>query len=36
LVNLKKAEHRVSRLCSVLGISRTGYYPLAQRPDQQA
>jgi hypothetical protein len=26
LIEAEKAEHRVSRLCSVLGVTRAGYY----------
>jgi putative transposase len=32
LVEAEKAEHRVSRLCSVLGVTRAGYYAWRRRP----
>src|ERR671916_576032 len=32
LVDAKKAQHPVSLLCSVLGVSRAGYYAWKQRP----
>lgn len=31
LIDAKKAEHPVSRLCSVLGVTRAGYYAWRQR-----
>ena len=32
LIEAEKAEHRVSRLCSVLGVTRAGYYAWRRRP----
>jgi putative transposase len=32
LIEAKKAQHPVSLLCSVLGVSRAGYYAWKQRP----
>src|SRR3954447_3451043 len=32
LIDAKKAQHPVSRLCEVLGVSRAGYYAWKQRP----
>ena len=32
LIDAKKAQHPVSLLCSVLGVSRAGYYAWKQRP----
>ncbi len=32
LIDAKKAEHPVSLLCDVLGVSRAGYYAWKQRP----
>jgi putative transposase len=32
LIDAKKAQHPVSRLCSVLSVSRAGYYAWTQRP----
>ncbi|GIU94718.1 MAG: transposase [Gaiellaceae bacterium] len=32
LIEAEKAEHRVSRLCSVLGVTRQGYYARRRRP----
>jgi putative transposase len=32
LIDAKKAQHPVSLLCSVLGVSRAGYYAFKQRP----
>ena len=32
LIDAKKAQHSVSRLCSVLGVSRAGYYAWKDRP----
>ena len=32
LIDAKKAQHRVSLLCDVLGVSRAGYYVWRQRP----
>src|SRR5919107_1683019 len=33
LIDAKKAEHPVSLLCDVLGVSRAGYYAWKQRPE---
>jgi len=32
LIDAKKAQHPVSRLCAVLGVSRAGYYAWSKRP----
>src|SRR4051794_17579240 len=32
LIDAKKAQHPVSRLCAVLGVSRAGYYAWKDRP----
>jgi hypothetical protein len=32
LIDAKKAQHPVSLLCSVLGVSRAGYYACKDRP----
>ena len=32
LIDAKRAQHPVSLLCSVLGVSRAGYYAWKQRP----
>jgi hypothetical protein len=32
LIEAEKAEHRVSRLCSVLGVTRAGFYAWRRRP----
>ena len=32
LIEAEKAEHSVSRLCKVLGVSRVGYYAWRGRP----
>ncbi len=32
LIDAKKAQHPVSRLCAVLGVSRAGYYARKDRP----
>src|SRR4051794_8305709 len=32
LIDVKKAQHHVSRLCEVLGVSRAGYYAWKDRP----
>ncbi len=32
LIDAKKAQHPVSRLCEVLGVSRAGYYAWTRRP----
>jgi putative transposase len=32
LIDAKRAQHPVSLLCSVLGVSRAGYYAWARRP----
>jgi putative transposase len=32
LIEAENAEHRVSRLCSVLGVTRAGYYAWRRRP----
>jgi len=32
LIEAEKAEHRVSRLCTVLGVTRAGYYAWRRRP----
>jgi putative transposase len=32
LIDAKKSQHPVSRLCSVLGVSRAGYYAWKDRP----
>ena len=32
LIEAKKAQHPVSRLCEVLGVSRAGYYAWTRRP----
>jgi hypothetical protein len=32
LIEAAKAEHSVSRLCSVLGVSRAGYHAWRRRP----
>jgi putative transposase len=32
LIDAKKAQHPVSRLCEVLGVSRAGYYAWSRRP----
>jgi hypothetical protein len=32
LIEAEKAEHRVSRLCSVLAVTRAGYYAWKRRP----
>ena len=32
LIEAEKAEHAISRLCSVLGVTRAGYYAWRQRP----
>jgi putative transposase len=31
-INVEKAEHSISRLCRVLGVSRSGYHAWATRP----
>ena len=33
LIDAKKAQHPVSLLCDVLGVSRAGYYARKARPD---
>src|SRR5688572_539625 len=35
LIEAKKAQHPVSRLCAVLGVSRAGYYAWTKRPSCQ-
>jgi putative transposase len=35
LVEAEKAEHRISRLCSVLGVTRQGFYAWRQRGPSQ-
>jgi len=32
LIDAKKSQHPVSLLCSVLGVSRAGYYAWKDRP----
>jgi putative transposase len=32
LIDARKAQHPVSRLCEVLGVSRAGYYAWKDRP----
>jgi putative transposase len=32
LIDAKQAQHPVSRLCKVLGVSRAGYHAWRQRP----
>ena len=32
LIDAKRAQHPVSLLCSVLGVSRAGYYAWTERP----
>ena len=32
LIDAKKAQHPVSLLCKVLGVSRAGYYAWSKRP----
>ena len=32
LIDAEKAQHHVSRLCEVLGVSRAGYYAWTRRP----
>jgi putative transposase len=32
LIEAKRAQHPVSLLCSVLGVSRAGYYAWKDRP----
>ena len=32
LIDAKRAQHAVSLLCSVLGVSRAGFYARKQRP----
>jgi len=32
LIDAERAQHPVSLLCSVLGVSRAGYYACSDRP----
>ena len=36
LIDAKRAQHPVSLLCSVLGVSRAGYYAWKDRPASRA
>ena len=35
LIEAEKTEHRISRLCSVLGVTRQGFYAWRQRGPSQ-